>query len=166
MTMDYYELIHKYGKGKGEEAMWKSVRILSEMMDELKESHPEKYWKMLKDTYASMCGPHFNEEFGEWQIEQMFFKDKNGNIHHAPNWTREQYKTVYELNKGKLKDYTCWDFAVAVEMQYTDYYCRLRTWFPNASDDDIKMKAVELAIDYLDDIDDDEGGKVWKRFNR
>ena len=42
MTMDYYELIHKYGKGKGEEAMWKSVRILSEMMDELKESHPEK----------------------------------------------------------------------------------------------------------------------------
>lgn len=165
MTMDYYKLIHKYGKGKGEEAMWKSVRILSEMMDELKESHPEKYWKMLKDTYASMCGPHFNEEFGEWQIEQMFFKDKNGNIHHAPNWTREQYKTVYELNKGKLKDYTCWDFAVTVEMQYTDYYCRLRTWFPNASDDDIKMKAVELAIDYLDDIDDDEGGKVWKRFN-
>ena len=163
--MDYYELIHKYGKGKGEEAMWKSVRILSEMMDELKESHPEKYWKMLKDTYASMCGPHFNEEFGEWQIEQMFFKDKNGNIHHAPNWTREQYKTVYELNKGKLKDYTCRDFAVAVEMQYTDYYCRLRTWFPNASDDDIKMKAVELAIDYLDDIDDDEGGKVWHRFN-
>lgn len=165
MTMNFYELIHKYGKGKGEEAMWKSVHILSEMMDELKESHPEKYWKMLKDTYASMCGPHFNEEFGEWQIEQMFFKDKNGNIHHAPNWTREQYKTVYELNKGKLKDYTCWDFAVAVEMQYTDYYCRLRTWFPNASDDDIKMKAVELAIDYLDDIDDDEGGKVWKRFN-
>ncbi len=33
------------------------------------------------------------------------------------------------------------------------------------TDEDIKMKAVELAIDYLNDIDDEKGGKIWKRFN-
>lgn len=165
MTMNFYELIHKYGKGKGEDTMWKSVRILSEMMDELKESHPEKYWKMLKDTYASMCGPHFNEDFGMWQIEQMYFKDKNGNIHHAPNWTKEQYRQAYEAHKIRLGDYTCWDFAVTIEMLYTDNACLLRSWFPSASEEEIKNKAIDLAIAYLDDIDDDEGGKVWHRFN-
>lgn len=35
----------------------------------------------------------------------------------------------------------------------------------SATDEDIKMKAVELAIDYLNDIDDEKGGKIWKRFN-
>lgn len=165
MGKGFYEMIKKYGSGKGEEAMWKSVKMMGELVDELKDVDEERYWKVMKDMYSVMCGPHFNEEFGMWQIEQMYFKDKEGNIHHSPNWSKEQYRQAYEAYKGKLRDYTCWDFAVTIEMQYTDYHCRLRNWFPSASEDDLKGKAVELALDYLDDIDDEKGGKIWKRFN-
>lgn len=163
--MTYFDLVKKYGSGKGETAMWQSLGKVSEVIEGMRTTHPDKYWKLFKETYAAMCGPHFNEEFGMWQIEQMYFKDRNGNIHRAPNWTKEQYKQVYEAYKSKLGDYSCWDFAVTIEMQYTDYYCRLKSWFPSATEDDIKMKAVEMAIDYLNDIDDEEGGKIWKRYN-
>lgn len=163
--MTYYELVKKYATGKGETAMWNSLNKVSQVVEDMRTTHPDKYWKLVKETYEAMCGPHFNEEFAMWQIEQMFFKDKNGNVHHAPNWTKEQYRQAYETYKSKLGDYTCWDFAVTIEMQLTDYYCRLKSWFPSATDEDIKMKAVELAIDYLNDIDDEKGGKIWKRFN-
>ena len=103
--MTYFDLVKKYGSGKGETAMWQSLGKVSEVIEGMRTTHPDKYWKLFKETYAAMCGPHFNEEFGMWQIEQMYFKDRNGNIHRAPNWTKEQYKQVYEAYKSKLCRY-------------------------------------------------------------
>lgn len=164
--MTYYDLVKTYGTGKGESAMWKSLEVVSGMVEEMKTSHPDKYWHLIKKTYEAMCSPHFNEEFGMWQICHMFYHDKAGNVHHAPNWTKEQYRQAYELHKSKLNGYTCWDFAVAMEMQLTDYYCLIRAWFPSASEEDMKMRAIEMAVIYLNDVDDEEEGKIWRRFNK
>ena len=165
--MNYYELIKKYATGKGEKAMWAATKRVSDFLENIKEEQESHYWRFIKDTYADMCGPHFNEEFGEWQIEQMFYKDNMGMPHHAPNWTKEQYRASYEQYKGKLKDssYTCWDWAVAIEMMYTDNHCLLKKWFPSATDEELKNKAIEMALVYLNDDDDAEDGKIWRRFN-
>lgn len=167
LIMKYYDLIRKYAEGKGEKTMWAATRRVSEFLEEFKEERPEEFWKLLKETYEEMCGPHYNEEFGEWQIEQMFYKDTAGVIHRAPNWTKEQYRTSYEMHRGKLKDgsYTCWDWAVTIEMCYTDNHCLLKRWFPSASDEELKAKAAEMAVVYLNDDDDAEGGKIWHRYN-
>ena len=166
--MNFYELVKKYGEGKGEAAMWAATRRVSEYLEEMKEKHPEKYWSLIKETYEDMCGPHYNEEFAKWQIEQMFYKDKNEEVHFAPNWSAQQYRTSFELNKHRLKKktYNCWDWAVALEMSYTDNHCMLRMWFPDATDEEIKVKAVDMAVNYLNDDDDSDDGRIWHRYNR
>ena len=163
--MNYYELIKMYGAGKPEAVMWKATKEVSEFLDDVREAHEEKFWRVMKRTYAAMVGEHYNKEFGEWRIAQMFYKDKQGNVHHAPHWTEAQYKEVYEASKAKLKNasYTCWDMAVTLEMMWTDNVCMLREWWPNATPAELDGKMVDMALNYLND-DDDADGKIWMRF--
>jgi hypothetical protein len=164
--MTLYDVLKTYGSGKGESAMWQTTKIVSDALVPMKEAHPEKYWQLIKDIYAVVAGPHYNEEFGQWQIEQMCYVDSNGNKVMAPHWTKAQYQAAYEQNRSRLnKTYTAWDFAVAIEMQYSDYICLLRDWYPSATEQDLDAKAIQLAVAYLNDPDDDAEGKIWRRFN-
>ena len=164
--MNYYDLIKQYGTGKGEAVMAATKRV-SEYLEGLKEKEPERYWALIKETYEDMCGPHFNEEFAKWQIEQMYFKDMNGEVHYAPNWSAQQYRNSFEMHKHKIRNkmYNCWDWAVAVEMEYTDNHCMLKRWFPDATEEDIKAKAMEMAVNFLNDDDDEEDGRIWNYYN-
>lgn len=165
--MDYYDLIKTYGAGKGEKVMWMATKRISDFIEPMKEANKEAYWKMIKSTYADMCGPHYNEEFAMWEIEQMYFKDKNGEIHHSPRWTKAQYKAVYDANRMKLNDqsYNMWDFAVTLEMMAADNHCLYMSWWPEISNDDLDKKFIESAINYLNDDDEKDHGKIWERFN-
>jgi hypothetical protein len=165
--MNYYELVEKYGQGKGEKVMWQSTKAVSDALEPMKKSNPEEYWKLMRDTYALMVGKHYDDRFGEWQIEQMYFKDKNGEIHKAPRWSKEQYRAVFENVKPKLKDssYTCWDLAVTLEMMASDYYCLIKEWYPDFTEGDMDKKFIEMSLAYLNDDDDKVGGKIWRRFN-
>ena len=164
--MNYYDLIKEYGSGKGEKVMWETTKIMSDFLRPMKDAHPEKYWKLLKDTYAAMCGPHYMENFAMWQIEQMHYKDKKGEVHHAPHWTKAQYKVAYDAIKPKLKNsaYNIWDVAVTLEMLYSDNICMYREWWSGASESDLDNKVIDATINYLND-DDDLEGKIWHRFN-
>lgn len=161
--MTYYEIIKKYGEGKGTDAMWRATKRISEHLEELKEHHPEKYWALVKGTYHDMCGGHFNEEFGRWQIEQMSFTDKQGAEHHAPRWTVAQYEATYNANRSKLPaSYTLWDWAVVLEMMYTDNYCLYKGWWPEASEADLDGKFIAAAVNWLNDKDNPYGDeKAW-----
>lgn len=165
--MNYYDLIKQYGTGKGEAVMWTATKRVSEYLEGLKEKEPERYWALIKETYEDMCGPHFNEEFAKWQIEQMYYKDASGEVHYAPNWSMQQYRNSFEMHKHKIRNkmYNCWDWAVAVEMEYTDNHCMLKRWFPDATEEDIKAKAMEMAVNFLNDDDDKEDGRIWNYFN-
>ena len=164
--MNYYDLIKEYGTGKGEKTMWATTKIVSDFLRPMKDAHPEMYWKLIKDTYAAMCGPHFNENFAMWQIGQMYYKDKKGETHHGARWTKEQYKATYDAVKSKLKSsaYNIWDWAVTLEMLAHDNMCLYKEWWPNISDADLDAKFIDAAINYLND-DDDPEGKIWHRFN-
>lgn len=165
--MTYYDLIKTHSKGKSEAAMWQATKLVSDAIEPMKTSHPDDYLQLMMATYAIMAGPHFNEEFGLFQIAGMFYKDKHGNTHHAPHWTTAQYAAAYDAIRPKLKDdrYTAWDVAVTLEMLHSDYVCTLRDWFPSDTDQDIDNRIVALAIAYLNDPDDPNGGKIWHRFH-
>lgn len=167
MTMTYYDIVRKYGRGKGEDVMLASVQSISTFIEGMKEGNPAAYWGILKETYANMNGKHYDEYFGQWQIEQMSWRDKCGVVHRCPHWNKDAYHQVYENNKGRLKDrsYTCWDMAVTLEMTYSDNICLLKEWFPEATPSELDAKCVCLAINYLNDDDDAAGGKIWRRFN-
>ena len=164
--MNYYDLLKEYATGKGEKAMWASAHRVSEYIKPMKETDPEGYWKLIKDTYADMCGKHYNEDFAMWQIEQMHFTDKRGEVHHAPHWNKSQYKSAYDSVKSKIKNshYNMWDFAVTLEMLYSDNICMYKEWWADATQEILEQKVIEASINYLND-DDDADGKIWKRFN-
>ena len=71
-----YDVIKEYGKGKGEDVMWKSVRALS---DSLKDKlDPEDYKLVERDIYRSMAGGHYNEEYAHCDVKEMYYT-LNGN---------------------------------------------------------------------------------------
>lgn len=152
--MKIIDLVKKYGVGKGESAMWKSIEYISDVLEPMKKTNPEQYWKIVKGMYASMVGEHYNEEFAEWRVEQMYYEDKNGGKHKAPYWSQEKIKHIYEENKHRIpSEYNCWDFYVTMNMVKSDHYCMLKDWFPNTSEEEMNNKLVCMTINYLNDAD-------------
>lgn len=164
--MTIYDIVSKYGKGKGESQMWESVKYISDFIEPMKNSHKEEYWKFIKGLYASIAGKHYNEEFAEWQVEQMYFIDRTGNMHKAPYWTKETIKEIYERVKSKIPAvYNCWDFYVTLNMIKSDNYCMLKEWFPE--EESLDEKLIEMAVNYLNDKDAPyPDTKIWCYFNR
>lgn len=149
-----------------EKAMWQGIDDVQMLLETVKKEHPDMYWAFLRRTHERMYGHHYNKAFAEWRISQMHYKDKQGTTHHAPHWTADQQKAAYEAVKAKLPStYNCWDFAVTLEMLYSDNICLYRSWWPDATESDLETKVVEAAVNYLKD-DDDPDNKIWDRFEK
>lgn len=165
--MTVYEVLKTYGTGKGEATMWATTKLVSDAIEEAYADNPEAREKIIRDLYAIIAGCHYNEPFAMAEIKRMSYIDGNGVKVESPHWTKSEYQAAYESVRNKLKKstYNVWDLAVTLEMQYSDYICTLREWWPSATNEDLDVKVVQLAIAYLNDPDDPEDGKIWRRFN-
>ena len=168
MKLTIYDITKdNIAKIKGnDEAMWKAVKMLSDKICYDCKMTDEEYWAMLKEYYTIMAGCHFNENFAKWQIDQMYYIDMKGIRHDSPHWTMAQLEEVYNSVKPKIKnDYNKYDFAVTMEMMYSDNICMYRQWWPDADDSVLTQKVIDASINYLNDTDD-TNGKIWKRFHK
>ncbi|HSQ89380.1 hypothetical protein [Romboutsia sp.] len=156
-----------YAKAKGDDnKMWNSTKLLSDTICTNCNMSENDYWRLLKKYYSIMAGEHFNKEFAEWQISQMFYIDKNGKRHDSPYWSMAQKIEVYKTIKPRLKyDYNEYDFAVTLEMIQSDNHCLYADWFPNATESEMTDKYIQSAITWLNDDDYPNGGKIWRYFN-
>jgi len=164
--MTIKELIKKYGEGKGEATMWKSVDIISDMLE-------EKLTVVEKDSferkmYALMQGPHYDEYFAKKQVENIYYTDENEKKHYAPFWTDDEVKQVWNAYKPKIKrDVTFWDFYVALNNTKADNCMLYRSWWPEADASVMTQKIAEATVNWLNDEDSPLGeGRVWKYFNK
>lgn len=164
-----YKKMIEEAKAKGltsEKIMFASIDDVQELLMTIKEPHPDLYWRFIKRQHEHMFGHHYNETFGQWRIEQMFYKDKKGDVHRAPHWTKEQHKAAYDKVKSQIPaSYNCWDFAVALESQHADTICLYRTWWPEATDADLDQKVIEATVNFLND-DDNPENKVWDMYEK
>lgn len=69
--MDIYEIISKYGKGKGEDVMWKSTKAISDFLEPMKDTNKHDYWCLMREIYGIMSNGHYNEEFSEHDVAEM-----------------------------------------------------------------------------------------------
>ena len=163
--MTLYEMIKKYGTGKGEDMMWKTLRVISDHIDDSMDD--EHVQHLMRDLYGEMSDGHYNQEYAEEDVKKMYYTDDNGKRHYAPYWSEEQSKTVYESVKRSLPgEYNCWDFYVALNMVKSDNCPILRKWFPNLQENELEAKVIELAISWLNDDDNPYGTeKVWGYLN-
>lgn len=163
--MTIKELIKKYGEGKGTDTMWKSVDIISDMLD--KKLTAEEKADFERYMYALMQGPHYDEHFAKEQVQKMFYTDPKGVKHQAPYWTDEQVKQVYTAYKSGIEPTTSfWDFYVALNMVKSDNCNLFRLWWPDAEETLLTQKVAEATVNWLNDEDNPLGeGRTWKYFN-
>lgn len=73
-----YDMIKKYGQGKGEDKMWQSVAILSEAIEPMKDTDKEAYWCLMRKMYGVMGDGHYNEEFAMYDVSQIMYTNRRG----------------------------------------------------------------------------------------
>lgn len=163
--MEVKDLIKKYGEGKGEATMWKSVAVISEMLEE--KLTPEEKVCLEKKLYALMQGEHYDEYFAKMQVKQMYYTDPKGEKHYAPYWTDDDVKQVYAAYRGKIRgDVTLWDFYVALNMTKSDNCNLFKSWWPDADVPTMTQKIAEATVNWLNDEDSPQGeARVWRYFN-
>ena len=69
--MDLYDIIAKYGKGKGEDVMHKSTKAISDFLEPMKDTNKHDYWCLMREVYGIMSNGHYNEEFSDHDVAEM-----------------------------------------------------------------------------------------------
>lgn len=154
--MELYELIEKYGKGKGEAVMWETTRLVSDFIKPMKETNRKEYWRLLREVYGKMSGGHYNEEFALHDVSQIEYTDKEGKSHTGAYWTCEQtYEATREMKfpSGTTK----WDIFVALNLAKSDFCKKF---------DDAQIVQIAYLFFFADENWSDDGRvsstKVWE----
>lgn len=159
-----FDLIKKYGEGKGEGVMWKSVRVISDAIDRHMDEDTKK--ALARSIYSEMAGGHYDEDFAMEDTAKMYYVGTDGKKHYAPYWTEEQVKEVYDSVKADIKAYNMWDFFVTLNMIKSDNCPLMGRWFPDATPEVMDKKFVDLAVNWLRDEDYRwPNEKIWHYLN-
>lgn len=119
--MDYKKMIEdakRQGKAT-ESVMWASIDSVSELLDDIRLEHPDKYWAFLRHAHEDIYGGHYDEEFARFDIEKMHSTDAQGLKHVGAHWTKAEVVTAMQ---GKVipSDITDCDKWVAANAMWHD----------------------------------------------
>lgn len=125
--MNYLEMV-KAAKANGkttEKQMWESVESVSDMLNAIKDAHPDLYWIFMREQYGIMNNCHYGKEFAEYDVSQITYTDKEGKKHTGAYWTCEQ---IEEATRGMTfpSGVTKWDRYVAFNLFWADT-CKVLT---------------------------------------
>lgn len=162
--MNLLELIKKYQADATDEQMLAVTKIIGEFVT--MHATEDELLKLYKDIYGVVGNGHFNDYFAEAQIKNMRFEDEKGVERHAPYFTDARTLEIYETVKDEVRPYNQHDFAVVLNMVYSDNHNLLSKWFPEATDEQMTDKVVDMAVSWLNDEDNPYGTcKAWGYFN-
>ena len=152
MIMNVYDIISKYGKGKGEDVMWKSTKVISDFLYPMKETNKHEYWKLMREVYGIMSNGHYNEEFAMHDVSDIEYTNRKGEKKEGAYWTIEQ---VEEATKTMAfpSSVNKWDKWVAFNMMRADL-CK------DMEDADI-IKATYAFFFKDEDWKPNSSTKVW-----
>lgn len=151
--MKYKRMIEEARRaGKGTElAMWASIESVSDLLEDLKEDYPEKYWAFLRKTHEDMYGKHYNEEFAQWDIEQMHSTDPNGMHHKGAHWSKAEVTQAMHGHPMPAEVTEC-DKWVAANAMWHDLH--------RGFDD--KQVILATILFFFSDEDWAGDGKIWR----
>ena len=133
-----------------EKTMWESIDSFSELLEELKESHPKLYWEFMRKQHGIMYHGHYDSEFAMWDVSQMHHTDKNGNKKYGAYWTVEQIENATAGMKFPAGT-TPFDKFVAMNASHHD-------WCKDHTDEEV----LKIGYDfYFADEDWGSDTKIW-----
>lgn len=123
MEMTYRHMVD-HAKKAGvttEKTMWESIDAFSELLEELKEAHPQLYWDFMRKQHGIMFHNHYDEAFAMWDVSQMHSSNKAGEKKEGAHWTCEQIEVAtagLRFPAGTTK----WDKFVAFNAAFHDFW--------------------------------------------
>lgn len=137
-----------------ERMMWESIDSFSELLEEIREAHPQLYWDFMRKQHGIMHHGHYGEAFALYDVSKLMYTDKNGMKHVGAHWTMEQIETAtagMRFPAGVTK----WDKYVAFNAAYADL-CKVL-------DEEEILKAGHAL--YFADEDWGSDTKVWDMYS-
>lgn len=163
----YYDMVKaNYNKLRNDDnVMWGSIEMWDKHLEEMREHHPDMYWAMMRHTHELMYGKHFDEEYGEWEVEQMHHKGKDGRVFKGERWSHDDTTAVMAKYRNVLApEITPCDFYVALNTHWHDYICWAKEKFPTEAE--AEGAIIEMAVRFwFQDEDWGDNDKVWEYFS-
>ena len=160
-----YDIIKNNSTGKGESAMWKSVDIMSEFLDDKLSEHDMD--ELSSKLFGVMSGGHYDETFAHNEVKKMYYIDRNNRKHSAPYWTEGEVHNMYERVRNKISSqYTFYDFYVTFNMIASDNWCLYTSWWPDIKNEELLVKFCESTVNWLSDEDWPTTSKIWDYFHK
>jgi hypothetical protein len=136
-----------------EKAMYAGIDRVDTLLSALEKEHPHEYWKFMRSTHEDLYGPHYDEEFANWDVSQMHSTDKEGKQYTGAHWTRSEIEAA-TASKSFPKGTTKCDLYVVYNAMWHDMHKLY-------SDAEI----LDMAYLFYFADEDAPSGKVWKYIN-
>ena len=136
-----------------EKTMWESIDAFSELLEELRESHSQKYWDFMRTQHGIMFNGHYDELFAMYDVSKLEYTDREGKKHRGGHWTIDQIESATSDMRFQ-PGVTRWDKYVAFNAAYAD----LMKEFDEAQ----IIKAAYLS--YFADEDWGDNSKIWDMY--
>ena len=94
-----------------EKVMNASVDSVDQLLESLRESHPEVYNAFIAKQHELLYGPHFNEMFAEMAVAGISYTDASGKERSGAYWTAAE---IDEATRGLTFPAGTTTFASAV----------------------------------------------------
>lgn len=105
--MDYKDIV-KSSFHNDENEMWNSVDRINAFLDKLKEEHPEKVKRFLKQEYEALNGRHLNEDAARTVVDAMYHTEGDKDVR-GEAVTLQEAMTLLEGMGAAEIEATKWD---------------------------------------------------------
>ena len=162
----YYDMVKaNFNKLRNEDnVMWGSIEMWDKHLEEMRESNPDVYWAIMRNTHELMYGKHFDKEYAEWQVEHMYHIGDDGKEYKGERWSLADTTAVMQKYRGRFpSDYNEFDFYVALNAQWHDTICTAKRHFASVEDAETYIIDEAVAV-WFNDSDWGSHDKVWSYF--
>lgn len=103
---------------------------------------------------------HFTELSARGCIAQMYYYMDDTRKKFGPFLDFEEVKEDFEEVRGDIPDYNLWDFAVTLNLMYSDHADVVKKW--TKGEKKLEERMVGLAVSWLNDEDSSHPtDKIW-----
>lgn len=147
-----------------DKAMWGSIELVDDLLEDIKEAYPDKYWEFMRRTHEMMYGMHFDSAYAEWQVEHMYHIGDDGREYIGEHWSLKDTTTVMQKYRARIPgEYNEYDFYVALNNHWHDTICTAKRHFSTAEDAETYVIDEAVAV-WFNDQDWPSHDKVWRYF--
>lgn len=88
----YSKMIEKARKDgvASEGAMYSGVAAVDGLLMAVKDKEPQAYWDFLRSQHKALYKGHYDEEYANYDLSNIYYKDKAGMKRAGPYWSVEE----------------------------------------------------------------------------